>query len=157
MGFICNKKTCIKCLVVVWLRLFFKVIFIWKCIKIIYFYFLKIIFNISASKWSKTLKNINLEQRKKLKLLNFFQKRFWNAKTNSVLRNSVKKACKNCFTKTAFQTQFFSGPHSIKRNFYSYQTSCCVFCTANTNTHLISNQILLLFFLWIDTVTSSIY
>ena len=33
--------------------------------------------------------------------------------------------------KTAFQTQFFSEPYSIKHNFYSYQTLCCVFCTAN--------------------------
>jgi len=32
----------------VWLRLFFKVLFIPKCIKMIFFYFLKIIFEISA-------------------------------------------------------------------------------------------------------------
>ena len=80
----------------------------------------------------KTLKNINLKQRKKLKVFNFFQKCFWNAKTNSVLRNSVTKACKNCFIKTVFQTQFFSGSYSIKHNFNNYQTPCCVFCTANT-------------------------
>jgi hypothetical protein len=48
----------------VWL--FFKVFFIWKCIKIIYiFIFFKIIFDISTSKWSKNTKNINLKQRKK--------------------------------------------------------------------------------------------
>jgi hypothetical protein len=38
----------------VWLRLFFKVFFMPKCIKIIFFYLLKIIFEISASKQSKT-------------------------------------------------------------------------------------------------------
>jgi hypothetical protein len=31
----------------VWLQLFFKVLFIYKCIKIIFFYFLKIIFDIT--------------------------------------------------------------------------------------------------------------
>ena len=45
-----QQKICIKCLIVVWLWLLFKVFFTWKCIKIIYFYFLKIIFDISASK-----------------------------------------------------------------------------------------------------------
>jgi hypothetical protein len=35
---------------------FFKVFFTRKCIKIIFFYFLKIIFNISASKLSKNTK-----------------------------------------------------------------------------------------------------
>ena len=103
-----QQKTCIKCLVVVWLRLLFKVLFTWKCIKIMYFYFLKIIFDISTSKWSKNTKN-----------------------SNSVLQNSVKKACKNRFMKTAFQTQFFSEPYSIKHSFFSYQTLCYVFCTAN--------------------------
>jgi len=36
--------------------------------------------------------------------------------------NSVKKAYKNCYTKPAFQTQFFSGSHSIKRSLVCYQT-----------------------------------
>jgi hypothetical protein len=40
----------------VWLLLFFKVIFIWKCIKIKFFYFLKIIFDISTWKWSENIK-----------------------------------------------------------------------------------------------------
>jgi len=92
-----------------------------------YFYFKKIIFDISASKWSKTQKKF--EVKKKIKTVNFFQKRFWNKKTNSVLRNAVKKTCKNYFTKTIFQTHFFSGPYDIKHNFYSYQILCCVFCT----------------------------
>jgi hypothetical protein len=33
--------------------------------------------------------------------------------------------------KTVFQIQFFSEPRSIKRSFYSYKISYCVFCTAN--------------------------
>ena len=33
-----------------------------------------------------------------------------------------------------FQTQFFSRSHNIKRSFYSYQTSCCVFYTVNIKT-----------------------
>jgi len=36
----------------------FKVIFILKYIKIIYFYFLKIIFNISILKWYENIKNM---------------------------------------------------------------------------------------------------
>ena len=45
----------------IWLRL----LFIKKCIKIIFFYFFKIIFDISASKLSKnTKKNIKLKQKK---------------------------------------------------------------------------------------------
>jgi hypothetical protein len=34
--------------------------------------------------------------------------------------------------KTTFQTQFFSGFHSIKHNLMYYQTSYCVFYIANT-------------------------
>ena len=76
-------------------------------------------------------KKLIWSKEKNKKFSNFFKSAF---KTNSVLRNSVKKACKNCFTKTAFQIQFFSGSRGIKRGFYSYQISYCVFCTANTKT-----------------------
>jgi hypothetical protein len=79
----------------------------------------------------KTPKKIIWSKEKNKKFLNFFKSAF---KTNSVLRNSVKKACKNCFMKTAFQIQFFSGSRGIKRSFYSYQTPYYVFCTANTKT-----------------------
>jgi len=41
------------------LQLFFKVFFVFKYIKIIFFLFLKIIFEISISKQSKTYKKIN--------------------------------------------------------------------------------------------------
>jgi len=41
-----------------WLRLFFKVIFIRKYIKIIFFYFEKIIFNINTSKWLENTKKV---------------------------------------------------------------------------------------------------
>jgi hypothetical protein len=37
----------------------------------------------------KYQKNINLKQRKKYKKFNFFQKRFWNGKTNRVVFESV--------------------------------------------------------------------
>jgi hypothetical protein len=40
----------------VWLQVFFKVFFVLKCIKIMFFYFKKIIFEISALKQSKTYK-----------------------------------------------------------------------------------------------------
>jgi len=56
-----QQKTSIKCLVVVWLRLLFKVLFTWKCIKIFFFIFLKL-FLISAHQNNmKTQKIINLE------------------------------------------------------------------------------------------------
>ena len=80
--------------------------------------------------WYQRIKMI-WKKKIEVKKFNFFQKRFWNTKTNRVLRNSVTKACKNCFSKTAFQTQFFSGSHSKKRSLVCYQTPYCVFCTAN--------------------------
>ena len=45
-----------------WLRLIFKVIFMPKYIKIIFFNFLKIIFKISTSKWSKKYKKILIKK-----------------------------------------------------------------------------------------------
>ena len=46
----------------VWMRvhweLFSKIFFIWKYIKIIFFYFLKIIFNINILKWFRNIKKI---------------------------------------------------------------------------------------------------
>jgi len=57
---------------------------------------------------------------------------FWNAKINRVLQNLVRKTCKNCCTKTAFQTQFFSRPHNTKHSLVYYQTPCCICFTANT-------------------------
>jgi len=84
--------------------------------------------------WKNTKKYINLKQRKKYKIFKFFQKYFWNAKTNRVLQNSVKKICKNCFTKTTFQTHFFSEPRSTKHSLVYYQTPCCVCFTTNTKT-----------------------
>jgi len=47
------------------------------------------------------------------------------------LQNSVEKACKNCCTKPAFQTQFFSESRIIKHNFIYYQIYYCVYFTAN--------------------------
>jgi hypothetical protein len=47
--------TCLR----VWLRLLFKILFMLKCIKMMFFYFLKIIYKIIASKRSKTYKKIN--------------------------------------------------------------------------------------------------
>jgi len=83
-----QQKTCIKCLVVVWLWLLFKVLFTWKCIKIIYFYFLKIIFDINASKWSKRTKKILIWSKEKNKIkIQFF------------LKALLKLKNKQCFTK----------------------------------------------------------
>jgi len=42
----------------VWLWLFFKVFFTQKNMSMIFFYFLKIIFEISTSKWFENIKNI---------------------------------------------------------------------------------------------------
>jgi hypothetical protein len=53
----------------VWLRLLFKVLFMPKCIKMMFFHFLKIIFEISVSKRSKTYKKINFFAKKKLNFL----------------------------------------------------------------------------------------
>ena len=36
--------------------------------------------------------------------------------------------------KTAFQTQFFSGPYSKKYSLMCYQTPYCIFYTTNTKT-----------------------
>jgi hypothetical protein len=69
--------------------------------------------------------------KEKIKKFKIWKKCFKNTKTSRVLRNSIKKKCKNCFTKTSFQTQFFGRPHSIKYNLIYYQTPNCVFYTAN--------------------------
>jgi hypothetical protein len=66
----------------------------------------------------KTSKNINLKQRKK---------NFKAQKQIVFYEIQLQK-----HVKIAFQTQFFSGSHSIKHSFNNYQTSYCVFCTANT-------------------------
>jgi hypothetical protein len=63
------------------------VLFIWKYIKIMFFYyFKKIIFNMSASKWSENTKKILIWKKN-----NFFRKRFWNAKTNRTSHQSSVK------------------------------------------------------------------
>jgi len=49
----------------VWLWLLFKVFFTQKSVPIIFFYFLKIIFEISVSKWFENIKNILLQSKKK--------------------------------------------------------------------------------------------
>jgi hypothetical protein len=54
-----------------WQELLFKVFFIRKCIKIIFFYFLKIYFNISISNDAKTQKDY-FEVHKNIKKINFF-------------------------------------------------------------------------------------
>jgi len=50
------------------------VLFTQKSVSIIFFYFLKIIFKISASKWFENIKNISLQS--KNKNLNFFKNAF---------------------------------------------------------------------------------
>jgi len=49
----------------VWLWLLFKVLFTQKSMPIIFFYFLKIIFEISTLKWFENIKNILLQSKKK--------------------------------------------------------------------------------------------
>jgi len=56
-----QQKTCIKCLVVV----AFQKCFLLGNTSKYFFYFLKIIFDISASKWYENTKKINLKSRKK--------------------------------------------------------------------------------------------
>jgi len=76
-----------------WLRLLFKVFFLIKI----------------HQNYLKTQKIYQFEAKKKIKNFNFFQKSSWNTKTNRVLRNLVKKTCKNYCTKAVFQTQFLVG------------------------------------------------
>jgi len=54
---------------------FLKVFFTWKCIKIIFLNFLRIIFDISASKWSENSKK-NWSKEKNKKFLNFEKNTF---------------------------------------------------------------------------------
>ena len=58
----------------------------------------------------KTLKIYQFEAKKKIKKLIFFQKRFLNAKTNRVLRNSVKKHVKTVAQKLCFKLNFLMSP-----------------------------------------------
>jgi len=58
-----------------WQQLLFKVFFTRKYIKIIFFYFLKIIFDISISNDPKIQKDY-FEVHKKIKKINFFKKYF---------------------------------------------------------------------------------
>jgi hypothetical protein len=61
----------------------FKIFFIWKYIKIIYFFIFKKLFLILAHQNDlKISKNINLKQRKNII---FFQKRFWTVKINRTI------------------------------------------------------------------------
>jgi hypothetical protein len=80
----------------------------------------------------KTQKIYQFEAKKKIKNFKFFQKCFWNAKINRILPNSVKTICKKCFTKTVFQTQFFSESCGTKSSLVCYQTLYCVCFTVNT-------------------------
>ena len=117
------------------MRLLFKVFFTSKYIKIIFYYFLKIICDISVSKWSENTKNISTWSKEKIKkIYNFFQNHFWNVKTNSILRNLVKKAYRNCRITTAFQTQIFSGSRITNYSLVCYQTPNHVCFTANIKT-----------------------
>ena len=105
-----QQKTYIKYLVVVWLRLLFKMLFTWKCIKIIYFYFKKIIFDISASKWFKnTKKNINLKQIKK-RLSIFFKSAFETQKQTVFYETQLKKHVKTVSRKLRFKLNFLVCP-----------------------------------------------
>jgi len=67
---LCENRGCLG----VYLWLLFKGLFTQKSVQIIFFYFLKIIFEISASKWFENIKNILLQSKKKN--FNFFKNIF---------------------------------------------------------------------------------
>jgi hypothetical protein len=142
-----QQKTYIKYLVVVWLQLLFKVLFIWKCIKII-FLFIKKYFLYQRIKMIWKHKKILIWSKK----INFFQKHFWNAKTNKVLRNSTTKTCKNYFSNTTFQTQFFSRPRNKKCNLMCCQTPYYVFYTTNRKTTSKQMQPVFVTFIYFDSL-----
>jgi hypothetical protein len=66
--------------------MWWRLLFTWKCIKIIlFFYFLKIIFDISTSKrLENTKKKKNFEAKKKKKYLNFFKIAFETQKQSRI-------------------------------------------------------------------------
>jgi len=71
------------------LWLFFKVFFTQKSISIIFFYFLKIIFEISTLKWFENIKNILLQN--KIKNSNFFKnifKKYSQTRSKSKIQSS---------------------------------------------------------------------
>jgi len=69
----CSKKTCIKCLVKVWWL--FKMFFTWKCIKVIFFLFLKKYFFIVVHQNNlKTQKKYQFEAKNKIKNFQIFSK-----------------------------------------------------------------------------------
>jgi hypothetical protein len=71
----------------VWLWLSFKVFFIWKCIKIIFFIFKKLVLTSAPQNDLKTPKiYINLKQRKNKKNLNFFKSIFKTQKQTDKLK-----------------------------------------------------------------------
>jgi hypothetical protein len=57
----------------VWWRLLFKVFFAQKCIKIIFFYLKKIIFDITTLKWFKNTKKILIWRKKLIFFKNIFK------------------------------------------------------------------------------------
>ena len=83
----------------VWLWLLFKVFFTQKSMPIIFFYFLKIIFEISTLKWFENIKNI-LIQRKKKKIQIFSEALLKNTPKrplNYGQNLSLSKSLKVCF------------------------------------------------------------
>jgi hypothetical protein len=76
-----------------WFEMWLQLFFTWKYIKIIFFYFLKIIFDINTSKLFKNTKNINLKQKNKNKFfLIFFKNAFKTQKqTENLTVNNIFK------------------------------------------------------------------
>jgi hypothetical protein len=93
----------------VWLWLLFKVIFTWKCIKIIFFYFLKIIFDINTSKQYENTKNISIWS-KKIKIIIFFKNAFETQKQTGFYETQLKKYVKTASQKLRFKLNFLVDP-----------------------------------------------
>jgi hypothetical protein len=86
------------------------VFFTCKCIKIIIFYFLKIIFYNSASKWSENTKKILIwSKEKNKKKLIFFKSAFKTQKQTRFYETQLKKHVKAASQKLCFKLNFLVG------------------------------------------------
>jgi len=74
----------------VWLWLFFKVLFTQKNMPIIFFYFLKIIFEINISKWFENIKNILLQKKKNSNFFGSDFKKHSQTGTKLVMKETLK-------------------------------------------------------------------
>jgi hypothetical protein len=88
----------------------------------IFFYFLKIIFEISTSKWFENIKNILLQSKKKKKKFKFFEKCFPTAMPNALLIVLQSSSIVNAETKRMESNLFFFILETLL--LYIYYWSC---------------------------------